>query len=163
MVSLLKKWIMQEESSSLLISHLLGKIIRIVGTLPTFRTSMVLCSPTPVLHVINLLTQFSREVLHYVSVRLHNQVLRWWSGWIGATQVYVIVQVAIVGRPNVGKSSLLNRLCGADRAIVTNIPGTTRDVVDVQVSFVLALYGLCVCILGVHVLLNLCCTRYHLS
>ncbi|RME46934.1 MAG: tRNA uridine-5-carboxymethylaminomethyl(34) synthesis GTPase MnmE [Deltaproteobacteria bacterium] len=40
------------------------------------------------------------------------------------------LSVAIVGRPNVGKSSLLNRLLRADRAIVTHIPGTTRDTLE---------------------------------
>jgi len=38
------------------------------------------------------------------------------------------VSVVIIGKPNVGKSSLLNYLCGKDSAIVTHIPGTTRDV-----------------------------------
>jgi len=40
--------------------------------------------------------------------------------------------VAIIGAPNVGKSSLLNALCGRDRAIVSHIEGTTRDVLDVD-------------------------------
>ena len=44
------------------------------------------------------------------------------------------INVAIIGRPNVGKSTMLNRLSGVERAIVSDIPGTTRDAVDTVVQ-----------------------------
>ncbi|MFZ0617998.1 MAG: ribosome biogenesis GTPase Der [Candidatus Acidiferrales bacterium] len=44
------------------------------------------------------------------------------------------INVAIIGRPNVGKSTLLNQLVGAERAIVSPIPGTTRDAVDTEIE-----------------------------
>ena len=45
------------------------------------------------------------------------------------------LKIAIVGRPNVGKSSLLNKLVGEERVVVSDIPGTTRDSIDTKLTY----------------------------
>lgn len=52
------------------------------------------------------------------------------SGPVQEKETLRALRVAIIGRTNVGKSSLINRLCGEDRLIVSHAPGTTRDTTD---------------------------------
>ncbi|WP_029321771.1 ribosome biogenesis GTPase Der [Butyrivibrio sp. AE3004] len=45
------------------------------------------------------------------------------------------IRVAVIGKPNVGKSSIINRLCGENRLIVSDVAGTTRDAIDTEVKY----------------------------
>ncbi len=65
---------------------------------------------------------------------LLDEVLKYLSFEEEAEEDDSTIKVAVIGKPNVGKSSLVNALCGEERVLVSNIAGTTRDSTDTRIS-----------------------------
>ena len=79
---------------------------------------------------------FPISALHRRGIReLMKEVISGLSREISPEEEEEEIKVAIIGRPNVGKSSFVNKVLGEERLIVSEIPGTTRDSVDTPVSF----------------------------
>lgn len=77
----------------------------------------------------------SREVLNHEIVALSTTIAQWLRESFSSEQRSRIPSIIIIGRPNVGKSTLFNALIGKQRSIVSTIAGTTRDYIQEQTSF----------------------------
>ena len=65
---------------------------------------------------------------------LLDEVMKYFPKQLGQEEEDDTPRIAIVGKPNVGKSSIINRLLGENRVIVSNIAGTTRDAIDTRIQ-----------------------------
>ena len=119
-----------DRSSKAAVEQLEGKLSRIVKDIRKKLIELIAHIEVNVDYPEYDVEQLTERIIYERATEIKNDLVKLLSSYDKGRVIREGANVVITGRPNAGKSSLFNELSGKSRAIVTDIPGTTRDIID---------------------------------